>query len=67
MGCRLYWRMARRTYPWVPLALRFYQALRSPQEHRAQAMLRCWGLVVKIDFAYWMAIAIDVTQPEYWA
>lgn len=63
--CPLWFRLLRKTYPWLPLAATVWRiAFKSSQRQREQ--IRFWLLVVKIDFANLIALAIDLCQPEYW-
>jgi len=67
MKRRLYWQVVRRTYPWIPLVQTAWQALMTKGTEHDHALLRCWILLYRIDMAGLMALAIDLTQPEYWA
>jgi len=65
--CPLWFRLLRRTYPWLPLATTVWRIVFDKSSQRQQEQLRFWMLLVKIDFANLIAMAIDLCQPEYWA
>lgn len=65
--CSLWFRLLRKTYPWLPLATTIWRIVFFQSSQRQREQLRFWLLVVKIDFANLIALAIDLCQPEYWA
>jgi len=67
MSCKLFRRVVRRTYPWLPLVIALWRMATSTDAHRIRAQLRFWILYSRIDFANLLAIAIDLIQPEYWS
>lgn len=67
LKCRLYWRIVRLTYPWVPLCVVGWKTITSAGIQRNLAQVRFWILLNRIDFANLLAIALDLIQPEYWA
>lgn len=66
LKCRLYWRMVRLTYPWLPLLIMGWRTLTTHGNQRNLAQVRFWLLFNRIDFANLIAIALDLIQPEYW-
>ncbi|GAB4153167.1 MAG: hypothetical protein Fur0046_33070 [Cyanobacteria bacterium J069] len=69
-GCLWLWAL-RQTYPWGGLALLlgrllWGRLLWGPDERRSRERLRLWRLWLRVDFANLLAIAIDLTQPEFW-
>lgn len=56
----------RLTYPWLPLVIILWRMAISTGVNRSRAQMRFWMLLARIDFANLLAIAIDMTQPEYW-
>ncbi|MBD1911672.1 MULTISPECIES: hypothetical protein [unclassified Leptolyngbya] len=64
--CRLQWRILRLSYPWLPLAIALWRLTTSRGIQRSRAQAKFWLLSVRIDFANLMAIALDMTHPEYW-
>jgi hypothetical protein len=67
LNCKLYWRIIRLTYPWLPLAIMLWRMAISTGIHRSRARVRFWMLLTRIDFANLLAIALEMAQPEYWA
>ncbi|MBW4421357.1 MAG: hypothetical protein KME13_19355 [Myxacorys californica WJT36-NPBG1] len=66
MSCKLFWRVVRLTYPWLPLVMTLWRIAGSTDIHRQRAQVRFWILFSRIKFANLLAIAIDLIQPEYW-
>jgi len=66
MSCKLFWQIVRRTYPWLPLVITLCRAACSRGNNRLRAQIRFWKLYSQINFANLLAIAIDLTQPEFW-
>jgi hypothetical protein len=61
----LWFRLLRRTYPWLPLCLQIGQiALVCNLPDREQ--VRFWRLLVQVDFAELLAIVVELAQPEFW-
>ena len=67
LNCKLYWRIIRLTYPWLPLAIMLWRMAISTDIHRSRARVRFWMLLTRIDFTNLLAIVIEMAQPEYWA
>lgn len=63
----LYWRVVRRTYPWMPLLILGWRVLITQGNPHDRTLIRFWMLVYRLDLAGLMAIAMDLIQPEYWA
>jgi hypothetical protein len=66
MSCKLFWRIVRLTYPWLPLIMTLWRIAGSTNHHRHRAQVRFWILLTRIDFANLIAIVSDLIQPEYW-
>jgi hypothetical protein len=66
MSCKLFWRVIRLTYPWVPLIVALWRVATSKGIQRTRAWMKVWLLYSRIDIANLLAIAIDLGQPEYW-
>ncbi len=67
MSRKLFWRIVRLTYPWLPLAIALWRIASSSGVHRTHAKVKFWVLSSRINFANLLALAIDLLQPEYWA
>jgi hypothetical protein len=66
MMSRLFGRLLRRSYPWLPLLLLGSRTLIRLNASSHRDRLRCWWLLYRIDFANLLAIAMEMIQPEYW-
>jgi hypothetical protein len=61
----LWFRLLRRTYPWLPLCLQMGRIALVCQLPDRE-LVRFWRLLVQVDFAEFLAIAIELSQPEFW-
>ncbi|ODG97947.1 hypothetical protein A4S05_11170 [Nostoc sp. KVJ20] len=67
MGSKLFWRLIRYTYPWLPLLITVWHIIRLTGIDRCRAQVRFWILLSRIDFASLIALVGDLIQPEFWA
>ncbi len=47
MSCRLFWRVVRLTYPWLPLALTLWHIASSTDRHCQRAQVHFWKLYIQ--------------------
>lgn len=66
MSYRLFRRIARLTYPWLSLVINLWRIAHSTDVRRQRAQVRFWVRLSRIDFTNFLAIAINLIQPEYW-
>jgi hypothetical protein len=62
--CFRFW-ILRKTYPWMHIAILGWRVIASGNP-RSQQMAEVWFRVYKIDFSQLLAIAIELSQPEFW-
>lgn len=58
--------LLRKTYPWMHIVMRCWQAIASKNTQRRQKQFRLWLTVYKIDFSALLAFGSDLIQPEFW-
>jgi hypothetical protein len=62
----IWFRLIRNTYPWLSLLIQTRRVIFSCGNHQIREQVRFWQLFYRLDFASLLAIAIELTQPEYW-
>ncbi len=60
------WRILRATYPWFSLVRTAGQLPGCTDIAKSRIQVRFWVLLLKIDFASLIAIALELLTPEYW-
>jgi hypothetical protein len=63
--CRLTFWLLRKTYPWMHVVILVVMATASRDTQQRQ-QIRLWRTLDKIDFSGLLAIAIELSQPEFW-
>lgn len=66
MFYKYYQKFVRLIYPWPWLFLTLGRILILKGVDRDRAVVRFWRLVLKLDFAGLVAMAIEMGQPIYW-
>ncbi|HEY9803296.1 MAG TPA: hypothetical protein V6D25_23330 [Leptolyngbyaceae cyanobacterium] len=62
----IWFRLLRNTYPWLSLLRQARRVMFSGGNDTIRQQLRFWRLFYQVDFANLIAIAIELSQPEFW-
>lgn len=62
----IWFRLIRRTYPWLPLLIQARRVIFACNNQQVQEQVRFLRLFYQLDFANLIAIGIDLIQPEFW-
>jgi hypothetical protein len=63
-GQPIFW-LLRKTYPWMHIALLALWVI-AFRDTRIRQQSRLWRTLYKIDFSVLGAIAIELSQPQFW-
>jgi hypothetical protein len=64
--CFIWFRLLRNTYPWLCLLIQARRVVFSCGYEQIRQKVRFWRLFYQVDFANLLAIAIELSQPEFW-
>lgn len=62
---RLTFWLLRKTYPWMHVVILVVMVTASRDTQQRQ-QIRLWRTLYNIDFSKLLAIAIELSQPEFW-